>query len=420
MSSSVSHNFPDRVAMSSLRLVAASIGFVVPLSVVLDNVLLALVLPGLLFNARAVGQIATQNPVARAAWLLFGVLSLAMTYGAASLGEALAILGKYIDLAFIPLLMLMLSDEIARRRAQYAFLAAMALTLFLSYLLALGLLPVQYWMSEFARPENPVVFHSHITQNNMMAFAAFLALLKLRDAGSRRARLGWGTFAVLAAVNVFFMVQGRTGYIILIALLGWLLWVIPQRYMHSRARTWGWWKAVAVELVFLVFVATIYSTSPRLHNRLDLVVSESQALHSEQAPDTSTGQRLLYYDNTLQIVRQHPLFGVGTGGFAAAFAEQVQGKNVPATHNPHNEYLMIAVQTGVLGLALLLYLFYTQWRCALSLNTAFERDAARGLVLAYMVNCAFNSALLDHSDGLFFAFMISVLFAGLKLGKNSG
>lgn len=406
--------------MSSLRLAAASIGFVVPLSVVLDNVLLVLVLPGLLFNARAVWQIATQNPVARAAWLLFGILLLATTYGAASLGEALAILGKYIDLAFIPLLMLMLSDEITRRRAQYAFLAAMALTLFLSYLLALGLLPPQYWMSEFARPGNPVVFHSYITQNNMMAFAVFLALLKLRDAGLRRAQFGWGAFALLAAANVFFMVQGRTGYIILIVLLGWLVWIIPLRYMHARARPWSWWHAAALELVFLVFVATIYSTSPRLHNRLDLVVSESQALHSERAPGTSTGQRLLYYGNTLQIVRQHPLFGVGTGGFAAAFAEQVQEKNVPATHNPHNEYLMITVQTGVLGLALLLYLFYTQWRYAPLLRTAFERDAARGLVLAYMVNCAFNSALLDHSDGLFFAFMTSVLFAGLERGKSRG
>ena len=75
---------------------------------------------------------------------------------------------------------------------------------------------------------------------------------------------------------------------------------------------------------------------------------------------------------------------------------------------------MITVQTGVMGLVLLLYLFYTQWRCAALLSTPFEQDAARGLVLAYMVNCAFNSALLDHGDGLFFAFMTAALFAGLK------
>ena len=36
--------------------------------------------------------------------------------------------------------------EAARRKAQYAFLAAMGLTLLLSFLVGLNLLPVQHWM----------------------------------------------------------------------------------------------------------------------------------------------------------------------------------------------------------------------------------------------------------------------------------
>jgi hypothetical protein len=77
---------------------------------------------------------------------------------------------------------------------------------------------------------------------------------------------------------------------------------------------------------------------------------------------------------------------------------------------------MLTVQTGVIGLALLLYLFYTQWRTAPKLPTPFEQDAARGLVLAYAANCSLNSALMDHADGLFFAFMTAALFAGLQRG----
>ncbi len=102
---------------------------------------------------------------------------------------------------------------------------------------------------------------------------------------------------------------------------------------------------------------------------------------------------------------------MGTGGFPAAFAQQTQGKDVMETRNPHNEYLMITAQAGVIGLALLLYLFYTQWRTAPRLEAPFEQDAARGLVLAYLANSLFNSPLLDHADGLFFAFMTAVLFA---------
>lgn len=408
----------QRFALSSWRMSTILLGLSVPISVALDNLLLAILLLGVLFNMRAVWQIATRHPVARAAWLLFLMLSAAMFYGATPLREAAGILAKYMDLAFIPLFMLMLPDEAIRRKAQYAFLAAMCLTLLLSYLVGLGLLPVQSWMNVFAVPGNPVIFHSHITQNNMMAFAVFLALLNLRDTGSRGTRAGWGLFALLGTINVLFMVQGRTGYVILLVLLGWLAWSTLARHARKLGRVWGWRQGVAVLLASVTLAVLAYQVSPRLHDRANLVALEYQAWQPDHGKDSSTGQRLDFYYNTLQIIRQQPVFGVGTGGFPAAFAQQTQGKDVLQTRNPHNEYLMVTVQTGVIGLALLLYLFYTQWRCAPLLETPFRQDAARGLVLAYMVNSMFNSPLLDHADGLLFAFMTAALFANPKAGKH--
>jgi O-antigen ligase len=285
----------------------------------------------------------------------------------------------------------------------------MGMTLALSLLLGSGWLPVQHWMSDYALPDNPVIFHSHIAQNNMMAFAAFLALLRLRTATSFGTRAGWAAFASLGAVNVLFMVQGRTGYLILLALLAWFAWTTLARGKNLGAR-----HAAGLLLALTSLAAAAYQLSPRLHDRVEMVVSEFQAWQPNQGKDTSTGQRLDFYYNTLQVVQQQPLSGVGTGGFPAAFAQQVQGTAALPTHNPHNEYLMVAAQTGIVGLTLLLYLFYTLWRTAPRLPGAFEQDAARGLVLAYLVNCTFNSALMDHSDGLFFAFMTAVLFANLK------
>jgi O-antigen ligase len=173
-----------------------------------------------------------------------------------------------------------------------------------------------------------------------------------------------------------------------------------------------------VALASMGLAVLAYQTSPRLHDRVSMVASEYRAWQPDHGKDNSTGQRLDFYYNTLQIIRQQPVLGVGTGGFPAAFTQQTQGKDVQQTNNPHNEYLMIAAQAGVVGLALLLYLFYTQWRTAPRLETPFAQDAARGLVLAYLINSMFNSPLLDHADGLFFAFMTAVLFAhpGLATG----
>jgi O-antigen ligase len=82
-----------------------------------------------------------------------------------------------------------------------------------------------------------------------------------------------------------------------------------------------------------------------------------------------------------------------------------------ATENPHNEYLLIAIQIGLIGLASLLYLFYRQWQVAGRLAQPLYRDLARGMVLMFVVGCLFNSLLVDHTEGLLFAWMSALLFA---------
>jgi O-antigen ligase len=408
----------QRKAQSPLQWCVILIGLSVPISVALDNLLLAVVLLGALFSLGSIARIVVSHPVARAAILLFSILLVAMFYGATPLKEAFATLGKYIDLMFIPVFIVLLTSETVRRRARHAFLAAMVITLALSYLVGLKVLPVMHWMNMFAEQGNPVIFHSHITQNNMMAFAVFLALLEWRAAEALGQRLAWGMFALLGAVNVLFMVQGRTGYLILLVLLGWFVWTSFARQMRQRGMNWGWSQEILVVLAFAILAVATYHVSSRLHERVAQVISDYQAWTPDHGKLTSTGQRLDFYSNTLQIVRTHVLTGVGTGGFPAAFEQQILGKEVMPTNNPHNEYLMITVQTGVIGLALLLYLFYTEWRIAPLLPTVFEQDAARGLVIAYATNCSLNSALMDHADGLFFSFMTAVLFAGLGKGTS--
>jgi O-antigen ligase len=396
-----------------------SIGLFAPISVVLDNLMLALILLGALFSLTNISRIVISNPVARAALLLFSALMVAMFYGPTPIKEALSTLLKYIDLLFVPIFIVILSKESFQRKARYAFHLGMSITLVLSYLVGLRILPVMHWMDVFCAQNNPVIFHSHVTQNSMMAFAVFLALLEWRDAIISWKKLAWMSFALLGTINVLFMVIGRTGYLILIMLLGWFAWSTSSRLLHDRGKNWTWSKKSLVVLLLLAGIFGAYSTSSRLQDRVALAVSEYQEWSPNHGKDTSSGQRLDFYYNTLQIVHDHPLFGVGTGGFPSAYAQQTVGKDVMETRNPHNEYLLISVQTGIIGFVLMLYLFYTQWRYATALPNSFEQDAARGLVLACMVNCMVNSPLLNHADGLLFSFMTAILFSNLKVGVKT-
>jgi len=381
---------------------------------------MALILLGTLPSMGNVLRVVISHPVARAATLLFLALFIAMFYGSTPINAALEILAKYKSLVFIPIFILLLTDERVRINARSAFLVAMAITLVISYLVGLKIVPVMPWMDRLTVQDNPAIFYSHITQNNLMAFAIFLSLLELRDAISKAKRLAWLGFSILATFNVLFMVQGRTGYLLLFILLGWFFWRSLARHLSIQGKRLGWHHGAIVVIGFSLFILMAYHTSSRLHDRVARVITEYQEWNPNQGNINSTEARLDYYSNSLKIVQKNLLAGVGTGGFPAAFAQQVEGTAIIRTKNPHNEYLMISAQTGIVGLVLLLYLFYTHWRYAPLLPTILEQDAARGLLLAYVVNCMFNSALHDHVDGLFFAFMTATLFAGLDTNRRNG
>lgn len=403
------------------RALLALLGFSVPISTALDNVLLALLLIfGLVKYRRDVLRIGYRNPVAQAALLLFGMLLIATFYGAAPLDEAFDTLGKYLDLAMIPLYIAVMRENQSGDSALNGFLLAMLLTLILSYLVGIGVLGIQPWMEMHSSVASPAIFRHQLTQNTFMALAIFFALLRMRAATGLLWRAAWGAFALLGIFNVLFMVQGRTGYVTLSILLGWFAWTTLAKNLNARGKPVGWRHAMAVTLAMALLVSGVYFFSARLQERVNLIVSDLKSWDPQTRSNTSVGIRMQFYYNTLQIIRQNPALGVGTGGLTPAYAQQDKNFDTWQVRNPHNEYLMVAVQTGIVGLALLLYLFYTQWRVAPLLESAFRQDAARGLMLATAADCLFNSPLLDHAPGLLFALMSATLFASLGRDQKRG
>lgn len=382
---------------------AIAIGFSVPISTALDNILLFVILISWLVSAGFKQKLTTirTNPVALAVLALFGLLVVGCFYGQGTSTEALHYLGKYLDVLFIPILIYLFKEEKARRYAIAGFMLAMTVTLILSYVTKTGLLPTNGLVQGTA--DNPYVFRMHITQNIFMAFFAYLLAMKARYAESPRLRLAFSLVAALAACNILFMVQGRTGYVVLAVLIAYFCF------------DWLGRKGLVVALaVCLAMGVAGYYGSGSMQKRIKSAATEIAAWQPGQGGVNSSGLRMDYYSNSLAIIRDHLLFGVGTGGFEKAYDEKIRNTAMASSNNPHNQYLLITVQLGVLGLGLLLYLLFTQWRMACLLPTALEQNLARGMLLTIASGSLFNSLLLDHSEGLFFAWMSGVLFAGLR------
>lgn len=389
-----------------------ALGLTIPMWVVADGILVVLLV---LCWAASGGwrerfRRMTANPVALAALLLFGWLLAGSFWGLGTLDERMLAVKKYADLLLIPLLISMAVDAQERNRAILALAASLLVTLGLSFVLGLGFLPTGGLIK--GEMGNPFVFKKHTTHNVLMAFGALLFAVLAWRSQDRRVRWGWGLASLLAAGNVLLMVQGRTGYVVLAGLA-----------VLAFHMTLGWRGILAAIAVLSVSFSTAYQVSSSFHERVNLAVSGVTQWNPKVAVvGDAVGWRLEYFYHTAEIIQDHPLIGVGTGGFVQAYRVRTEqagltGLDIPP--HPHNQYLFILAQAGIVGLGLLLWLFVQQWR-----STSLNRDAtyrllAKGVVVTIAVGSFFNPFLVDHTEKLFYCWFSGLMYSETDPQRDS-
>jgi O-antigen ligase len=378
------------------RYAAIAMGASIPISTALDNVLFALILVAWLGSGGVREKLAAirGNPAALAALVFLGLLLLGMTWGPGSAREGWFYVNKHKDLLLVAALGAFVLAERDKRLAVDAFLAAMAVTLVLSYAIWLGVVPINNPPDRY--PGNPTAFKLHITHSVLMALAAFLAADRALRA-THPWRIAYAAGAVLAAGNVF-MLQGRTGYLVCAVL-----------WLYLCAAHWRWRGLALACLTGALALAAAYLADAPVLDRSATATAEYHAWNAGHG-DTSTGLRMNYYKTTAAIIRDHPVLGVGTGGFTIAYREKIRGTDLPESNNPHNQYLLTAAQLGAVGLLALIAMFAVMWWQAGRVEPP-ARVAARGVVLTIAVGSLLNSFLIDHTEGMLFAWMAGVLLA---------
>ncbi len=274
-----------------------------------------------------------------------------------------------------------------------AFVFAMVYTIFCTMLKVYAHIPIGQ------RTYANDVFKNHIVTSYFMAFTVFLSCIWLMEAKRYR----WVLISIisLALYYLVFLNTGRIGYIMLYLCMCVLAW---HRFGIKGA------IANCVLLSTLMFFALTFSETFSI--RMKDLVSEFY-LYTQGFSIASIGARFDYAVNSLRLFAEAPIFGLGSGGFKAGYALYFQGQEL--TTNPHNQYLKIMVELGLVGLFSFCWLFYKQWQLIKQLN-GNALILAQGIFLSFFVGCAFNSLIDNFSECYFYCMMTACLipFASIK------
>ena len=192
-----------------------------------------------------------------------------------------------------------------------------------------------------------VVVKDYIAQDMEFVVCAFLfaalAMRAWRD--QRRWRAGAMAFlAVIFVANVLYNGSSRTALLIVAALLVLFAWRIPSR----NERIW-------IVLAVLAAGVVAWPLTSQLRTNVATMWNEIQSFKPEAAR-TRAGERIIFWQKSIDFISTAPILGHGTGSIADQFrrsAEGLTGMAGVASANPHNQTFAVAIQLELVGTAVL-------------------------------------------------------------------
>lgn len=317
-----------------LLLPAAAWACYAPLGLKYAAWLAAVALAAATLHRRRSWAAAAQLPGAAALLGLFAWMALSALWSPAPWPR----IGTHLWMYGLPLGALVLATACPRdaaRRALAHFVAASALVGLLSMLHAWGALPdAALWHSMFFAEGN-----QRIVTSVLLALGAALAAWMAAGSGRPAHRAWWLAAGALAAAGLATQ-DRRTGILLLPVLLcAWAL-LAPRRWAA---------RSVLATLVALGALG-VWSTSDSVRARFAEGVAELRGYVPGDDVATSWGQRLRMVELTAGMVHEHPLVGHGLGSWPLLWKHRVTaGTLLAGNTTPHNEYLLVAVQSGLPG-----------------------------------------------------------------------
>lgn len=330
------------------------------------------------------------------------VLIGAAFYSVAPGAEIIANLSSWRKLLLLPMAAAVFDSDPWKRRLVWVLLLTVTLGAGLSYF---------SWFSGTAIHKFPmgITIHNHATQGMMFAVSLFAIVLLARYCRPVT-KVGFYFLPVaglLILANLIFITPGRSGYLVLLVLAAIAaFFMVPGRTRYLLG------LGLPLGMALLLFF------SPVANQRIMKGVNEIRD-YEHSADLTSMGIRMVMWQNTIKLVRARPWFGYGTGGFSEAYRGEVAGQTGwqgQPVDDCHNQFLRIVAEQGLLGLAVFLAFIAACFRQRVG---GVFRVMGLGVLLAWGATSMFSAHFSTFTEGRFLYLWCGALLAGGVKDKKS-
>jgi O-antigen ligase len=337
-----------------------------------------------------------ENSMALIGIVFCALLLIGIVYSPAPLEVSLDFFKKYRVLLYIPIVLSLTKGKPnMARNIVNALLLGYLLVLVNAYLVDFGLIATN---------------KLDIKRYGGGFLVIFAYLVLQRAILEKNCRFLWGGFFLAISYHIFFLLDTRTGWLIFIVLT--VLFIF--QYFSIK-------KQFIFYVVSLFLLLGVFYTSHSVRYSVNKTIQSLQNYDVEKLnARTSVGLRLDWYKSSIELIREKPVFGYGTGAYEIAQKPIVERTSIAPATDPHNEFLLTTVQIGLVGLAVLLALFIDPILRSFKLIRRKEEPQAFALqatVLFLFIGCFLNSWLLSTIPSHMFAFLIVAFYPFRELSR---
>jgi O-antigen ligase len=341
-------------------------------------------------------KISAQQPAGKMLLLFFAWLIIGSFYADTAWADKVATLSSWRKFFYAFVLFGIFYPTQWKMRFIYYYLAAMSLAAAIA--VPLWLLDIQV---NWGGHEVAIFMSNHSAQSLAFVVAAICCIFLLKEPLSvQKKRLLAGMLA-LFLLNIFFISPSRSGY-----------FALPVAGVFAFLNIYGYKKLPYILGITITALLLVVLTSSTLQQRVKLGLEEMSHYQTSENL-TSVGLRVIYAQNTWELIQQRPLLGYGTSSFKSIYSTHVASKyrdwRGESATDPHNQYLFIWLENGLVGLLIIFGYIYTVIK-----QGATQRPygaIAASVLVAIAAISLFNSNFKTFPEGHLLSFFVGCLLA---------